>query len=292
MLWTVRGEHNTVYLFGSIHVLRPGDGGLPPRRGRGLRRRRAARDGDRPGRPGQWPTRSPWRRRCSARRCCPLDSPCARVLGADYASIAERARAAGTRPRPRSTASRPGSWRPCCCSSSSRSAASTPSSASSSSWRTAPCTTASRSSGSRRAGQQFAVLGGLSLAEQKRFLLMTLEETERIRRGAGGTAGGVAHRATTAALARVLSEAFEEFPELYRPLTEDRNRAWVERARGTARRPRRLPRRRGRTAPRRPQQRGGPAAAARPHRHAALRLRRASRPDTRPARGRSKGGGC
>jgi hypothetical protein len=29
-------------------------------------------------------------------------------------------------------------------------------------------------------------------------------------------------------LARVLSEAFEEFPELYRPLTEDRNRAWLE----------------------------------------------------------------
>ena len=30
ILWSVRGEHNTVYLFGSIHVLRPGDVGLPP----------------------------------------------------------------------------------------------------------------------------------------------------------------------------------------------------------------------------------------------------------------------
>ncbi|MCM2311018.1 MAG: TraB/GumN family protein, partial [Steroidobacteraceae bacterium] len=29
VLWSVRGEHNTVYLFGSIHVLRPGDVGLP-----------------------------------------------------------------------------------------------------------------------------------------------------------------------------------------------------------------------------------------------------------------------
>jgi len=29
VLWTVRGQHNTVYLFGSIHVLRPSDVGLP-----------------------------------------------------------------------------------------------------------------------------------------------------------------------------------------------------------------------------------------------------------------------
>jgi uncharacterized protein YbaP (TraB family) len=31
----------------------------------------------------------------------------------------------------------------------------------------------------------------------------------------------------TAALADVLSEEFDAFPELYRPLTEDRNRVWV-----------------------------------------------------------------
>ena len=29
VLWSVRGEHNTLYLLGSIHVLRPGDGELP-----------------------------------------------------------------------------------------------------------------------------------------------------------------------------------------------------------------------------------------------------------------------
>ena len=32
----------------------------------------------------------------------------------------------------------------------------------------------------------------------------------------------------TDALARMLSNEFDDFPELYRPLTEDRNRAWVE----------------------------------------------------------------
>ena len=29
VLWTVEGQRNTIYLLGSIHVLRPGDGGLP-----------------------------------------------------------------------------------------------------------------------------------------------------------------------------------------------------------------------------------------------------------------------
>jgi hypothetical protein len=35
-------------------------------------------------------------------------------------------------------------------------------------------------------------------------------------------------RGDTATLARTLSEEFAEFPQLYRPLTEDRNRAWVD----------------------------------------------------------------
>jgi len=78
---------------------------------------------------------------------------------------------------------------------------------------------------------QFAVLGGLSLPEQKRFLLMTLEETESAdaRLDELLTAW---RTGDTATLARVLSEEFDEFPELYRPLTEDRNRAWVEQITG------------------------------------------------------------
>jgi uncharacterized protein YbaP (TraB family) len=78
---------------------------------------------------------------------------------------------------------------------------------------------------------QFAVLAGLTLPEQKRFLLMTLEETESTdaRLDELLTAW---RTGDTATLARVLSEEFEEFPELYRPLTEDRNRAWAERLAG------------------------------------------------------------
>jgi len=75
--------------------------------------------------------------------------------------------------------------------------------------------------------QQFAVLAGLPLAEQKRFLLLALEETEE---GDAELEELLAAWRTgdTAALARILSEAFAEFPELYRPLTEDRNRAWID----------------------------------------------------------------
>ena len=34
VLWTVEGRHTTVYLLGSIHVLRASDGGLPQVRAR------------------------------------------------------------------------------------------------------------------------------------------------------------------------------------------------------------------------------------------------------------------
>ena len=75
--------------------------------------------------------------------------------------------------------------------------------------------------------EQFAVLARLPLPLQKRFLQMTLEET--------GTIDADLERMLEAwrtgnaeALAELLSDGYEEFPELYGPLTEQRNRAWVE----------------------------------------------------------------
>jgi uncharacterized protein YbaP (TraB family) len=56
---------------------------------------------------------------------------------------------------------------------------------------------------------------------------MTLDETESIDTELERML--VAWRAgDTAALAELLTDAYEEFPELYGPLTEERNRAWVE----------------------------------------------------------------
>ena len=66
----------------------------------------------------------------------------------------------------------------------------------------------------------------MPLPMQKRFLMMTLEGSEEldaeldelIRAWRAGD---------TDALARVLTSEFDEFPDLYRRLTVDRNRAWA-----------------------------------------------------------------
>jgi uncharacterized protein YbaP (TraB family) len=74
---------------------------------------------------------------------------------------------------------------------------------------------------------QFALLGGLPLSEQKRFLEMTLEDTSDLDEELEALLAAWRSGDATA-LARVLADAYDEFPELYGPLTEDRNRAWVK----------------------------------------------------------------
>jgi uncharacterized protein len=224
VLWSVRGQHNTVYLFGSIHLLRPGDVGLP----------RAAEDAyadaeqlvmeiDMDDPAVADPTAMALQMQRSAQ--LPDGQSLRSVLGDDYASIASRAREAGL-----DLAALDG-FAP---------------------WLVATillqiemarrgfvaehgieqqlaeraATDGKPILGLETPAQQFAVLAGLSLAEQKRFLLMTLEESAhadaRLEHLLAAWRTG-----DTAALADVLSEEFDAFPELYRPLTEDRNRAWV-----------------------------------------------------------------
>jgi uncharacterized protein YbaP (TraB family) len=80
--------------------------------------------------------------------------------------------------------------------------------------------------GLETADQQFAILAGLPMAEQKRFLSMTLEEVGQLDAEVQQMVG--AWRAgDVEGLAKLLTEEYDEFPELYRPLTEDRNRAWA-----------------------------------------------------------------
>lgn len=76
--------------------------------------------------------------------------------------------------------------------------------------------------------QQFGLLGGMPLPLQRRFLLMTVEESATLDRELDELLRSW-RRGDAAALARLLSAEFEEFPELYGPLTEDRNRAWIAR---------------------------------------------------------------
>lgn len=229
VVWSVRGEHNTVYLFGSIHVLRPGDVGLP-------RAAQAAYDDaeqlvmeidmDDPAVADPVAMATQMQRYARLPAGQSLES----VLGSDYAAVAAHVQDAGL------DISMFDGFAP---------------------WFVGmlilqlevakrgfdpahgieqqvtdrALTDRKPILGLETPADQFAVLAGLTLPEQKRFLLMTLEETESAdaRLDELLTAW---RTGDTATLARVLSEEFDEFPELYRPLTEDRNRAWVEQLAG------------------------------------------------------------
>lgn len=224
ILWTVKGAHNTVYLLGSIHVLRPGDGGLP----------KAAEaayvdaeqlvmeiDMDDPA------TADPVAllRAMERTALLPQGTSLREVLGSDYASVADRARQAGV---DLAVFDHYAPWL----------VAVTLMQVELARRGFAPelgieHSLANRAgedgkaiAGLETAEQQFAAMGGLPLAEQKRFLMMTLEETAQIDAQLDELL--VAWRRGDAeALARLLSAEFEDFPELYRPLTVDRNRAWL-----------------------------------------------------------------
>ena len=225
-LWAVHGEHNTVYLLGSIHVLRPGDGELP----------RAALEAyadaerlvmeidlDDP------QVADPTALLGTMQRAAllPEGESLRGVLGDDYAGIAARAREAGL---DLAVLDRFAPW-----------FVATmllqlelaqrgfqPELGIEQQLADRAARDGKPIEGLETAEQQFAVLAGLPLPEQKRFLMMSLGESERLDAEIEDLLA--AWRAGDAdALEEMLAAAFEEFPELYRPLTEDRNRAWVER---------------------------------------------------------------
>lgn len=226
VLWTVRGEHNTVHLLGSIHVLRPGDVDLP----------RAALEAyadaeqlvmeidlDDPA------VADPTALLGTMQRTAllPEGESLRSVMGDDYAAIAGRVRESGL---DLAVFDRFAPW-----------FVATmllqlelaqrgfqPELGIEQQLADRAVRDGKPIEGLETAEQQFAVLAGLPLPEQKRFLLMTLGETDRLDEEIEDLLA--AWRSGDAdALEDMLSAAFEEFPELYRPLTEDRNRAWVER---------------------------------------------------------------
>jgi hypothetical protein len=224
ILWSVRGAHNTVYLFGSIHVLRPGDVGLPPAAAAAYDdAERIVMEIDMDDPFVSDPAAITTLMQQSA--LLPPQQSLRTVLGSDYPAIAERSRAAGL------DLAAMDRFAP---------------------WFVAllllqieitergfdaehgieqQVTELAVADGKPITGletpaQQFAILGGLSLPDQKRFLLMTLEESEQADAQLDQLLDAW-RRGDTAALGRALSDEFDEFPQLYRPLTEDRNRAWV-----------------------------------------------------------------
>ena len=225
VVWSVRGDHNTVYLFGSIHVLRPGDVGLPGAA-------QAAYDDaeqvvmeidmDDPALAD--PTAMAAQMQRYAR--LPAGQSLESVLGDDYALVAGRTEEAGLE---LSTLDGFAPWfvGMLVLQLEMAKRGFDPAHGIEQQVTERAARDGKPIRGLETPADQFAVLAGLSLPEQKRFLLMTLEETEladaRLDQLLTAWRTG-----DTATLAGVLSEEFEDFPELYRPLTEDRNRAWVD----------------------------------------------------------------
>lgn len=225
-LWTVEGRHNTVYLLGSIHVLRPDDGGLPPVADAAYRdAEQLVMEIDMDDPAGTDP--GTMLEAMQRMALLPDGQSLREVLGADYATVAERAHAAGLDLQ---LMDRFAPWF----------VATTLLQLELAKRGFSPefgieQTLASRAVadgkpilGLETAEQQFAVLAGLTLPQQKRFLTMTLDDASQIdvelaellrawRSGDTGT------------LAQLLEREFDDFPDLYRPLTEDRNRAWAGR---------------------------------------------------------------
>lgn len=229
ILWTVKGTHNTVYLLGSIHVLRPGDGGLPAAAEAAYADAEQLVmeiDMDDPA------SADPVELLGAMERTAllPQGTSLRDVLGDDYASVEGRARLAGV---DLAVLDRFAPWL----------VAVTLMQVELARRGFAPelgieHSLANRAgedgkaiAGLETAEQQFAAMGGLPLGQQKRFLMMTLEESAQIDAQLDELLGAW-RRGDAEALARLLSAEFEEFPELYRPLTVDRNRAWLDRIEG------------------------------------------------------------
>ena len=74
--------------------------------------------------------------------------------------------------------------------------------------------------------QQLGMLAGLPRDQQREFLLYSVEDAERAAREVDELIAAWRIGDTTS-LARLLAEGFDKYPDLYRPLTVDRNRKWI-----------------------------------------------------------------
>jgi hypothetical protein len=226
ILWAVEGRDNTVYLLGSVHLLRPGDGGLPAAAERAYAEAEGLVmeiDMDDPAvaDPGALLGAM------QSAALLPAGTTLRGALGGDYDRIRERAAGSGL---DLALLDRFAPWFVATLLLQVELAARgfTPELGIEQRIAGRAAADGKPIHGLETPESQFAVLGGLPHAEQKRFLLMTLEALDELDTEVDALVQ--AWRAgDTDGLERMLSDEFDDFPELYRPLTEDRNRAWVER---------------------------------------------------------------
>jgi uncharacterized protein YbaP (TraB family) len=74
--------------------------------------------------------------------------------------------------------------------------------------------------------EQLGLLASLPDAQQREFLLYSVDDAARATREIDALLAAW-RRGDAAALATLLSEGFDQFPDLYRPLTVERNRKWL-----------------------------------------------------------------
>jgi uncharacterized protein YbaP (TraB family) len=74
--------------------------------------------------------------------------------------------------------------------------------------------------------EQMGMLAGLPAEQQREFLLYSIDDADRMTKEIDELLAAW-RRGDTQALARLLAEGLEQYPDLYRPLTTERNRRWL-----------------------------------------------------------------
>jgi len=74
--------------------------------------------------------------------------------------------------------------------------------------------------------EQLSMLAGLPEKQQREFLLYSIEDADRMEEEIDDLLSAW-RRGDTKALTQLLAEGFDRYPDLYRPLTTDRNRRWL-----------------------------------------------------------------
>lgn len=74
--------------------------------------------------------------------------------------------------------------------------------------------------------EQLGIMAGLPEEQQREFLVYSVEDTERATREIDALLAAW-RKGDGRALADLLAQGFAEYPDLYRPLTVDRNRKWL-----------------------------------------------------------------
>ena len=224
LLWAVEGEHNTVWLLGSVHVLRAGDATLPTAAEEAFDdAEQIVMEVDLDGAdtdPLALATAM------QSQALLPEGQTLRSVLGSDYAAMNAQARQSGI------DLASLDPFAP---------------------WLVAMAvldqemarrgylpehgveqTLARRAArqgkpieGLETAAEQFAMLASMPLPTQKRFLQMTLDESADLDQELADMLAAW-RTGNTAALAAMLEEESQTFPDLYRRLTIERNRAWVQ----------------------------------------------------------------